>query len=71
MYDVSIPQRLLLEAQSANKPPTEKESYADPSEDDDDDEDDDPSGHSLDCICERCIQNHPERESYLDAQDDG
>lgn len=33
--------------------------------DDDDWDDDDPKGHGLECTCETCIQNHPEREIYL------
>ncbi len=47
MYDVSIPQRLLLEAQSANKPPAERQSYslsemeADDSDDTEDSDDED------------------------------
>lgn len=29
------------------------------------DRDDAPSNHGLECVCEHCIQNHPEREVYL------
>lgn len=36
----------------------------------DDLDDDDPKGHSLECTCETCIQNHPERMIYLDDDDD-
>lgn len=31
----------------------------------DDFDDDSPDGHKLECTCEHCIQNHPEREIYL------
>jgi hypothetical protein len=33
-------------------------------------DDDNPGGHSLECTCETCIQNHPERMLLLDDDDD-
>jgi hypothetical protein len=37
---------------------------------DDIDEDDDDDYHSPECTCETCIQNHPERMTYLENWDD-
>ncbi len=31
---------------------------------------DDPKSHSSTCVCETCIQNHPERMIYLDEWDE-
>ena len=48
------------------------EGYGYDDEDDltpDDDEEDDKS-HSLECTCETCIQNHPERMTYLDDEEE-
>jgi hypothetical protein len=37
---------------------------------DDDYDEDDERTHSLECTCETCIQNHPERMIYLPDDDD-
>jgi hypothetical protein len=41
-----------------------RQSLPEPDDYDDDDDDDDlPDGHGLECTCETCIQNHPERDT--------
>lgn len=47
-----------------------EEDYYPWDEDCEDEDDDDPKGHGLECTCETCLQNHPERVIYLEDEEE-
>lgn len=79
IWNVTPPERLLIEAARAQTVPPPTESEGDPRmvdiedyHDGEEDDDDGPRAHGSECTCAHCIQDHPERdpESWEDSDED-